>query len=281
MSYSVEVNRPFGLIIRAGKSDSSLEDVDIEELKLKFHSESLLVLRGYKSFSGSESFAQYCEQWGEVSLWPFGKVLELVEQKDPKDHIFDSNYVPLHWDGMYRPQVPEYQIFHCVKAPLKNGGGRTTFSNTLMALENASVEEKELWRKVTGKYQRKMEFYDSRSVSPIVCPHPYKEYSVIRYNEAPKSVGESERKFLNPPNLRFEGLNDDETEVFHSSLHEALHSPANFYAHEWEDGDVVIADNLTLLHGREAFTANSPRHLQRVHVLSAHSIGNPALESYQ
>ncbi|WP_408074555.1 TauD/TfdA dioxygenase family protein [Legionella pneumophila] len=213
-----------------------------------------------------------------LSLWPFGKVLELIEQEDPEDHIFDHSYMPLHWDGMYRPQVPEYQIFHCVKAPLPGQGGRTTFSNTILALQFASSEIKELWNKVSGTYQRKMEFYNSKTVSPIITKHPQKDFSVIRYNEPP-SVDKGH--FVNPPDIEFTGIDQEELDFFHRSLENALYSPDNFYAHEWQNGDIVIADNFSLLHGREGFVSRSPRHIQRVHVLSNPPFDNPGLESYQ
>ncbi|MCB0417979.1 MAG: TauD/TfdA family dioxygenase, partial [Bdellovibrionales bacterium] len=57
--------------------------------------------------------------------------------------------------------------------------------------------------------------------------------------------------------------------------------PANFYAHEWKTGDVVLSDNHTLLHGREAFVSGSPRHLRRVHVLGKPALKNPHLEFHQ
>lgn len=49
-------------------------------------------------------------------MWPFGAVLDVKEHADTKDHIFDNSYVPLHWDGMYKPTIPEFQLFHCVSA---------------------------------------------------------------------------------------------------------------------------------------------------------------------
>jgi alpha-ketoglutarate-dependent taurine dioxygenase len=252
--------------------------VNLEELRQLFQKEHLIALRGFRTFRGADDFAKYCERWGEISIWPFGKVLELVEQENPKDHIFDNNYVPLHWDGMYRPQVPEYQIFHCVRAPLPGQGGRTTFSNTILALENASSDLKDLWSRVKGIYQRKMEFYNSKTISPIITQHPHKGFSVIRYNEPP-SVEKGH--FVNPPDLEFTGLSNEERELCHRGLKEALYAPINFYAHEWQTGDVVIADNFSLLHGREEFVSQSPRHIRRVHVLSDPPFNNPGLESYQ
>ncbi|MGE0171928.1 MAG: TauD/TfdA dioxygenase family protein [Oligoflexales bacterium] len=278
MSFKTSRPGPFGVLVEPNRPNSDVRDLDFGKLKELFDSDHLIVLRGFTTFQSAEEFAAYCERWGQISIWPFGKVLELLEQDNPEDHIFDSNYVPLHWDGMYRPQVPEYQIFHCVNAPLFGKGGRTTFSNTVLALQDASSQIRSLWNSVTGVYQRKMEFYDSKTVSPIVTRHPFKDYSVIRYNEPP---AKGKVEFLNPPILEFTGANAHEIEVLHRSLQEALYAPAHYYAHEWRTGDVVISDNFTLLHGREAFESKSPRHLRRVHVLSNPPLDNPGLMAYK
>jgi len=131
---------------------------------------------------------------------------------------------------------------------------------------------------VTGIYERKMEFYNSKTVSPIITKHPYKDFSVIRYNEPPS---EDKGHFVNPPNLEFTGVSLTELEEFHRSLKHALYAPSNFYAHEWQNADVIIADNFSLLHGREGFISKSPRHLQRVHVLSNPAFDNPGLEFHK
>ncbi|HAU1319822.1 TPA: TauD/TfdA family dioxygenase [Legionella pneumophila] len=278
MNYQVTPIKPFGVLLEPMNEQIKVTDVDIENLRHLFAKNQLVVLRGFDAFQNAEDFSDYCELWGEVSLWPFGKVLELIEQEDPEDHIFDHSYMPLHWDGMYRPQIPEYQIFHCVQAPLPGQGGRTTFSNTILALQFATSEVRELWNKVTGTYQRKMEFYNSKTVSPIIAKHPQKDFAVIRYNEPPS---EERGHFVNPSDIEFTGISQDELDFFHRSLEKALYSQDNFYAHEWQTGDIVIADNFSLLHGREGFVSKSPRHIQRVHVLSNPPFDNPGLESYE
>lgn len=269
---------PFGLLLEPRHPGNDIRDLDVGSLRDLLWQERLIVLRGFRGFSNAEDFSEYCEHWGTISVWPFGKVLELVERNNPEDHIFDNNYVPLHWDGMYRPQVPEFQLFHCVRAPRPGQGGRTTFSNTVLALESAPAHLRTLWEKVTGSYQRKMEFYDSRTVSPIIDSHPFRGFPVIRYNEPPR---EGDRHFVNPPILEFSGVSDDGQEGLHRTLRETLYSPANFYAHEWQEGDLVVADNFSLLHGREAFEAKAPRHLRRVHVLSNPPLDNPGLVSHK
>lgn len=269
---------PFGALIEASSTNQDIRDLNTEELRELFKKEQLIALRGFRTFKDAHDFSSYCERFGEISIWPFGKVLELIEQENPLDHIFDHNYVPLHWDGMYRPQVAEYQIFHCVQAPLAGQGGRTTFSNTILALKNTSTDLKNLWSKVTGTYERKMEFYSSKTISPIITKHPHRDFSVIRYNELPSK---EKGRFINPSDLEFTGISDDEQDFFHKTLKEALYSDNNFYAHLWQTGDVVIADNFSLLHGREGYVSKSPRHLRRVHVLSNPPINNPGLVSYQ
>ena len=187
----------------------------------------------------------------------------------------------MHWDGMYRPQVPELQIFHCVKAPGNSQGGRTTFAHTVKALENVPAQTRALWRKITGSYQRKMEFYDSKTVSPIIDKHPQRGFDVIRYNEPPIAGAKGMKEFVNPPILEFTGGSPDEIAETHRTLREALYGPAAFYAHEWQVGDIVLNDNYTLLHGREAFETKAPRHLRRVHVLGNPPLDNPRLVSHR
>ncbi|WP_394827816.1 TauD/TfdA dioxygenase family protein [Pendulispora albinea] len=278
MNYETVPVAPFGIMVCATGAMRDAAELPIAALRELVRRHHLLVVRGFAPFASSDAFADYCGRWGAVSVWPFGKVLELIEQEAPQDHIFDNNYVPLHWDGMYRPQVPELQIFHCASAPLAGQGGRTTFSNTVLALENAPRAARELWEKVTGVYHRKMEYYDSKTISPIVTRHPDRGFPVIRYNEPPR---EGDSTFVNRPTLAFTGVSDEELAEFHRSLREALYAKANFYAHPWREGDLVISDNYTLLHGREAFVSRAPRHLQRVHVLGDPPLDNPGLVAYQ
>jgi alpha-ketoglutarate-dependent taurine dioxygenase len=270
--------QPFGVLVEAGQAGDDIRELSVEMLRELVWNERLIIVRGFRTFDEAEDFATYCERWGEISIWPFGKVLELVERNNPEDHIFDNNYVPLHWDGMYRPQVPEFQLFHCVKAPHAGQGGRTTFSNTVSALERAPAHIVDLWKRTTGRYQRKMEFYDSTTISPVLDAHPLRGFTVIRYNEPP-SAGFGH--FVNPPILEFTGINEAEQETFHRTLRDALYAPENYYAHEWQEGDLVVADNFSLLHGREGFETKAPRHLRRVHVLSNPPLNNPRLVTYK
>ena len=42
---------------------------------------------------------------------------------------------------------------------------------------------------------------------------------------------------------------------------QGLYDPQHVYAHGWERGDFVIADNHVLLHGRNPYRSKAPRRL--------------------
>ena len=207
-------------------------------------------------------------------MWPFGPILELVEDPEATDHIFASSYVPLHWDGMYLETVPELQVFHCVSAVNSSSGGRTTFSSTPAALKLADPETYALWQRAIGEYTRSVELYSSTARAPIIENHPYRPYKVIRFCESPHA---GDKDFLNPSAYAFLNIEESEKERLLSSLEKALYDPRVHYAHQWQDGDIVVADNYTLLHGREAFTSQSGRHLRRVHLHALSPLSNPHL----
>ena len=72
---------------------------------------------------------------------------------------------------------------------------------------------------------------------------------------------------LNPVRLTIEGIAAEEQPAFLARMHDLLRDPAVHYAHEWREGDVVLAYNHALLHGRRAFTQPAARHLRRVNIL--------------
>lgn len=265
---------PFGIVISATEPGLSVSDIDVPSLRKIAREHHLLLLRGFQTFDTADDMSAYCQYWGELSQWPFGTVLELVEREEPEDHIFDHRYVPLHWDGMYREHVPEFQVFSCVLAPGPEDGGETTFSDTSGILRNIDKAVLDQWAEVTGIYRRRMEYYDSVTISPLVTTHPDTGKKVIRYNE-PTDLKDTD--FVNHPDLGFVGLPGDQLTEVHTSLRKALYSPEHFYAHTWQTGDLVVADNYSLLHGRNAFTSHAPRHLRRVHVLGEPPLINPAL----
>jgi alpha-ketoglutarate-dependent taurine dioxygenase len=93
----------------------------------------------------------------------------------------------------------------------------------------------------------------------MVAKHPLNDTLVLRYAEPVDDI--------NPVELVIHNLSDEEQAKFISDISHRLNDERVCYAHRWQTGDVVIADNFTLLHGRRAFEHGTVRDIRRVNVL--------------
>ncbi|MBD2810908.1 TauD/TfdA family dioxygenase [Xenorhabdus sp. Vera] len=260
----IELVKPFGLFITPNYPDQDITTLPIDALRELARTHLLVVLRGFQSgFTDNNKLTEYTSRWGELMTWSFGVILDVMERPEPSDHVLDSSYIPLHWDGMYRQTIPEFQVFHCVSAPEAAQGGRTTFVNTEQLISEASEDELNTWKSITITYSTsKVTHYGGEVVSPLICLHPEGNKWVMRYNEPMQQ----EDKYADHHSVIMHGLSSEKQKAVEETLYNRLYDPRYLYTHQWQSGDIVISDNFTLLHGREAFISRSPRHLQRVHI---------------
>ena len=252
----------FGALITPADPAMDCRDIAVEQLRALVGHSKLVVLRGFANrFSGKE-IADYARRLGPIMTGSYGDVLDLFE-KESRDGIFDSLSLPLHWDGMYMPTVPEFQMFNCVDAGPLNTGGETVFFDTVGLLEKADASVLDNWRAIeTTSRIAAVSHYGGCVRSALVVEHPRHHVPTLRYSPA----GEDTAGFRNPHTVVHEGLDQSSMDESVAELHRCLAHPAHRYEHTWRTGDVLIADNLALLHGRNAFVHGSSRHLQRVHV---------------
>lgn len=273
--FDVETISPFGVVIRPSDHLREITDLPVPMARDLTRTHRLLIFRGFQPFPTAQNLAHYAESWGQVLSWPFGQVLELVEHERPADHVFDNTGVSLHWDGMFVDQIPEFQIFQCVQAPENDHGGRTIFCDTTRVLKDAPAPARKKWRCMTLTYRIKKEtHYGGRAVSPLVVRHPDRGFPTIRYLEPVPT----ETDYVNRPLVEFGDVPAEKVPEIERQLHDSLYDPRHCLAHQWQTGDLVVADNYTLLHGREPYTSRCGRHLRRVHVLGDPPLTNSALQ---
>ncbi|MGH3512817.1 MAG: TauD/TfdA dioxygenase family protein [Pseudonocardiaceae bacterium] len=272
--FDVEVMSPYGVMIRSGAESTDTAKLPVSVARELAREHHLLVLRGFDPFSGPAELASYAASWGQVLSWSFGAVLELLEHEQPVDVVFDNTALTFHWDGMFVEQIPEFQIFQCVRSPDDEQGGRTIFCDTTRVLTSASSATRTLWEGLTLTYRvAKESHYGGTATSPLVVEHPDCGFPTMRYQEsAPDHID-----YLNRPRVEFHDVSAECVAEIEQTLRDALYDPQHCYAHSWQAGDLVVADNYTLLHGREPYATKCGRHLRRVHVLGDPPLTNPAL----
>jgi alpha-ketoglutarate-dependent taurine dioxygenase len=264
--WTLTETRPFGLLIEAKVKGLSPSNLPVAWLKELVDEHLFIVLRGFTNFPSKDDFGRYSETWGPLLEWNFGTVLDVKEDPSTIDTVFDTSCIPLHWDAMFNPICPKYIIFEGVCSPGKEDGGRTTFCNTALALARASKAQIERWRRTTVTYSvERLAHYGGTTTSPIVTPHPEDpEREVIRFGE-PEDAGV---QLKNPVHRSYDAPDYADPERLVAELKEILTDPSCFYAHPWQNGDYIISDNYTILHGREPFRQHSYRHLRRTQILA-------------
>jgi len=257
--YILEAQTPFGVIIRNTGNTGTIAHFDPQQLLAWIEQYKILVFRGYASFP-KQDFALYAQGLGEPMQWPFGAINELIVKIDAENYIFTNREVPMHWDGAFAGTIPHVILFQCLKAPNKADGGGTTFCNTTAAIESVDDATLKRWQNIEVTYTtQKLAHYGGQIKQRLVAPHPVTETPVIRYAEPVTD--------LNPVQLKVAGIEEGSQEQFTQEMHDLLYDQRFLYTHYWEKGDIVMADNFTLLHGREAFREANDRHIQRINVL--------------
>lgn len=245
--------------MRPVSAGTELTVVPSSLLKSWIDEHRLVVLKGFAPLDGP-ALPEFCETLGELLEWEFGVVNDLRVDPETRNYLYTNRAVPFHWDGAFVSRSPHYIFFHCDVAPNRNAGGETLFCDTVRLLDQAPVELQELWGQVVITYTtEKIVHYGGTFSSPLLASHPTLGIRVLRYAEPVYD--------LNPVQLHIEGIGERDQPQFVEDMHWRLNDSRCCHAYAWESGDVVIADNHALLHGRRAFADQTPRHIRRVNIL--------------
>lgn len=248
---------PFGLIVTPGRPDVDLSHFSGGLVKKLIASNRILIFRGFPPLE-ADAFTRFSEHFGEILEWEFGAVNDLVVHDEARNYLYTNHAVPFHWDGAFIGTPPHYIIFHCDLAPAPGDGGETLFCDTTRVLDHAPAEQRALWEQIVITYStEKIVHYGGTFSSPVIVKHPFEQTAVLRYAEPVVD--------LNPVTLSIAGVAD--RAGFIDDLGRRLRDPRCCYSHRWLAGDLVVADNHTLLHAREAFRAGAARHIRRVNVV--------------
>lgn len=220
----------------------------------------IVLLRGFKSLD-RDNLLNYCQSQARLLSWDFGPVMEMKVDEKPKNYLFTEGDVPLHWDGAFY-QEPRFLLFHCLQAPNIGNGGETVFVNTEFVWQNATEDQKKEWLQYNLRFHtEKVAHYGGSITRKLIDHHPDTNQTIMRFAEP---VGED---YLNPVLVKVIGKSEDESNIILSSLSQQMRMKQNVYQHEWQQGDILLADNFSLLHGRNSFHQHSPRHLRRIQIL--------------
>ena len=250
---------PFGLEITAAKTATDLDQIGLQTLKEYIARHGYILLRGFAPLP-TESMMHLARNLGEPLEWEFGAINELVAKSGAQNYIYTTAAVPFHWDGAFVGKIPHYILFSCEVAPPPDSGGETIFCDGAKLLAAATPSQRTLWKSTSVTYScDRIVHYGGSFTSPMIAPHPVSGQETLRFAEPVHD--------LNPVTLAISNMAPEQSASLIAELAALLRNPKYCASHAWRAGDVLIADNHALLHGRNAFLHAALRHIRRINIL--------------
>lgn len=258
--FSVKKLDPFGILITPISSDDLLS-IDLIHLIEIINEHKLIIIRDFQSLP-EPLLLDYCQRDYELLQWSFGPVMNMKVSPNATNYLFTHGDVPLHWDGAFH-RVPDYLFFQALEVPDNHAGGETVFCHSEKVWQSLTVEEQEQWAQLRLHYQtEKVSHYGGEFEQSLVNVHPLSKRIILRYAEI---VDDS---YLNPVMVKVDGIDNASSLDLIKMLSDKFNSPEFIYQHSWQQGDYLIADNYSLLHGRNAFAKTTKRHLKRIQLIN-------------
>ncbi|MEY4876196.1 MAG: hypothetical protein RL708_1345 [Bacteroidota bacterium] len=258
-NYSIEIIKPFGAIIKSNEPNDSIENFTPNEIYDFVKKYRLVVFKNYTTLP-KQSLALFGQKLGVPLQWVFGAINDLKVKPEIENYIFTDHEVPMHWDGAFAGKIPHIILFQCIVAPKKEDMGGTTFCDTSKIISSVDELQLKKWTAISITYAtKKIVHYGGTITQKLIVNHSNQNEKTIRYAEPVED--------LNPVSLSIKGLETETQQHFIETMKQHLYDANNLYTHRWEKGDIVLADNHILLHGREAFKNPNERYIQRINIL--------------
>ncbi|KAM5356540.1 hypothetical protein ACJ41O_003186 [Fusarium nematophilum] len=271
---------PAGLTIRPAKGPGALTIDDIDAGKVRALSEinSPIILRGFDKKPDRERFINLSYQFGTPLPWKFGLLLEVKDrglETRGLNNVLSAEPMPMHYDGLFKTvkQVdesgqevlvstpPQFQLFEGATASPRDTGFTIFSSSTLLfkylpSWLNVDDLSKLTWSVSTSSFDQTV-----LKGLPLVVPHPTTNQPCIRYHEPwPQS-----RTKFDATEVIIEGRSPEEGASICAAIDAGLYDRRVAYYHVWDKGDIVVSDNVLMMHTRSDFTAGIDRELWRIH----------------
>ena len=242
---------PFGVEVGGDLDPKTLRKILIEH--------SLIVIRDFPH-SSSQSLVEFAsslsEREGEIQNkllhWDFGPIMTMQFDPEAQNYLFSDEDVPFHWDGAFH-QEPLFLLFHCEDTGEE--GGETLFCNTTSLFKTLDENHKRAAQDVSLNFEtEKLAHYGGKISVPLLQTHPISGLPVLRYADEVTTA-------LNPVTREIKNDSMNVTKLISDRVDRFT------YVHRWERGDLVLADNFALIHGRKKLRNNLKRKFNRIQVL--------------
>jgi taurine dioxygenase len=190
-------------------------------------------------------------------------ISNVVENGKPIGNLGDGEAV-WHADMTYVDVPPKAAMLHSLEVPPPEAGGNTHFANMFTAYDALPADLKTV---VAGK----IAIHDASTNSAGMLRKGYKEVIDVRqtvgaHHPLIRTEPGTGRKALflgRRPNAYVVGMNIEESEALLDALWAHATQPRFTLCHRWKIGDLLMWNNLSVLHRRDPFDPKTRRVMHR------------------
>ena len=199
-------------------------------------------------------------------------ISNVVENGNPIGNLGDGEAV-WHADMTYVDVPPKAAMLHALEVPPPEAGGNTYFANMFAAYETLPADLK---KAADGR----IAVHDASTNSAGMLRKGYKQVTDVRevlgaHHPLVRTEPGTGRKALflgRRPNAYVLGLEIAESEALLDALWAHATQPRFAMCHEWKVGDLLIWNNLSVLHRRDPFDPKTRRVMHRSQIKGSERI---------
>jgi taurine dioxygenase len=190
-------------------------------------------------------------------------ISNVVEGGEPIGNLGDGEAV-WHADMTYVEVPPKAAMLHALEVPPPQAGGNTYFADMFVAYETLPADLK---KAAAGRTA----VHDGSTNSAGLLRKGYEKVTDVRqtvgaHHPLVRTDRQTGRKALflgRRPNAYVVGLEVDESEALLDALWAHATKPQFTLCHRWEVGDLLMWNNLSVLHRRDPFDPTTRRVMHR------------------
>ena len=269
------LDAPLGAEIAEIDLSKPLTRDDIDAVEAAWRERLVVVFHGQplsdpQLIAFSRNFGELDPPGPNIYGQPFNKehpelnvISNVVENGKPIGNLGDGEAV-WHADMTYVDVPPKAAILHALEVPPPEAGGNTYFANMFAAYESLPADLKKV---VEGKFA----VHDASRNSAGMLRKGYKEVTDVRetvgaHHPVVRTDPKTGRKALflgRRPNAYVLDLRVAESEALLDTLWAHATQPRFAMCHEWNVGDLLMWNNLSVLHRRDPFDPKTRRVMHR------------------
>jgi len=251
----------------AASDVGSIEQVWRERLVVVFHGQRL---SDPELIAFSRNFGELDPPGPNPYGEPFNKqhpelnvISNVVENGKPIGNLGDGEAV-WHADMTYVEVPPKAAMLYSLEVPPPEAGGNTYFANMFAAYESPPADLK-------GAAEGRIAVHDASTNSAGMLRKGYREVTDVRQTVGARhplvrTEPKSGRRALflgRRPNAYVVGLEVAESEALLDALWAHATQPRFAMCHQWKVGDLLMWNNLSVLHRRDPFDPGTRRVMHR------------------